>query len=40
MARVVHYLPKRIPAAFKAALAADVAAGKDVVIVRPKVVRL
>lgn len=37
---VIHFMPANRPAAFKAAIAADIAAGKTVLVVKPRVVRL
>lgn len=36
MAPVVHFMPAKRPPAFKAAIAADLAAGKMVVVVRTR----
>lgn len=33
---IVHFMPKNRPAAFKRAIAADIAAGKMVVVVLPR----
>lgn len=33
---IVHWMPKKRPAMFKRAIAADIAAGKTVVVVLPR----